>query len=632
MAISCAESRVAAPGGNLTQLDQSTGQSGPIDPHETLFNTARKRFVPVYGSNDTGARELVLHVGVKEIRFDEPELFPWAEALIQTDSFMAAAATTWSGEPLEWPRVQGMLEVLVAEGILARSKPEQVPFEAKDSAWHRKFLAYEERRTIVAEPRFWNPDAGAVLREVCGRDVPTGYIECVIGVHRVAHVALDREGRQVGEMNSFPDVLRLRLPVEWKTCGYAGSRFRSEMPMNMTALRSMLAHWKPVLRAVASFREEFLSRYPQLPDGRWKLGELHFAASGILALVGLQLMRCNDPVRNGELDPVLSSLFRVVDGVRMISAHLLDLFERPMFHDTPVTPRQVAGAAESEDQYRSGRGVCAGPQAMVDELIETLMNGKKDGGPSPIAACEDAPEVWLADIPKGLDYGLLGCQLQAAVFTIWVRMGLALTRIHEALQRSPELTEGRLGQFRELMHVAWSRLQQGRNHLAEQRDFSEPYYRRMFDNAGRGIRGLARERRKHLEAELTPPENLLGEDASAAFGDLFVEAEDAKFAALHAPLLREISTYVLDYLRYERNALRTVDAVQRDINALLERPQPEVPLQGSHLATYFALNRIGGLRGQLYLPEVVAEALGIAVENHKDATTVVQKGRTAVLH
>ncbi|HEY2028124.1 MAG TPA: hypothetical protein VGH20_02855 [Myxococcales bacterium] len=613
--------------GGSTRLDQSAGESASIDPHETLFNTARKRFVPVYGPNEAGVRELVLHVGVKEIRFDEPELFPWAEKLIEQDSFMAGAATTWLEAPLEWPRVQGMLEVLVEEGILARSKPEHVGFEAKDSAWHRKFLAYDERRPVVDGPRFWNPDAGAVLREVCGRDVPTGYIESVVGVHRMAHVALDREGRQVGEMNSFPDVLRLRLPVEWKTCGYAGSRFRSEMPMNMTALRSMLAHWKPVLRAVALFREEFLSRYPQLPDGRWKLGELHFAATGILALVGLQLTRWNDPVRDGDLDAVLSSLFRVVDGVRMISAHLLDLFERPMFHDTPITPREVAGAAESEDQYRSGRGVCAGPQAMIDELIETLMNGKREGG----AAADGPPEAWLADIPKGLDYGLLGCQLQAVVFTIWVRMGLALTRIHEALERSPELTQGRVGQFRELMHVAWSRLQQGRNHLAEQRDFSEPYYRRMFNNAQRGIRGRVGGPGKDLGVELTPPESLLGEDAAGTLGDLFVRAEEPAFAATHAPLLRQISRHVLDYLRYERNALRTAEAVQRQINALLERPQPDLPLRGSHLATYFALNRIGGLRGQLYLPEVVQESLGLVIENDQHATTVFHAGGLAAL-
>src|SRR3954469_16294185 len=81
---------------------ESERPAAVVDPHEMLFVTARKRFVPVYGQGQDGARELVLHVGTQEISFDEPDLFPWAEKLIEQDSFMAATATTWSAEPLEW--------------------------------------------------------------------------------------------------------------------------------------------------------------------------------------------------------------------------------------------------------------------------------------------------------------------------------------------------------------------------------------------------------------------------------------------------------------------------------------------------------------------------------------------------
>ena len=42
-----------------------------------------------------------------------------------------------------------------------------------------------------------------------------------------------------------------------------------------------------VLQAALLCREEFLRRFPQLPDGRWKLGEVHFLASHVLALVSL---------------------------------------------------------------------------------------------------------------------------------------------------------------------------------------------------------------------------------------------------------------------------------------------------------------------------------------------------------
>jgi hypothetical protein len=77
-----------------------------------------------------------------------------------------------------------------------------------------------------------DPDPGAVLREIAGRDLEPGHLEILMPVHRLAHIALDREGRQVGEMNTYPDQLRLKIPTEAKTCAYAGSRYQDEAPMN----------------------------------------------------------------------------------------------------------------------------------------------------------------------------------------------------------------------------------------------------------------------------------------------------------------------------------------------------------------------------------------------------------------
>jgi len=596
-----------------------------VDPHETLYVSSRKRFVPVYNPLPEGGKELVLYCGLHEISFDEPDLFPWAEKLVEQDSFMAGSATAWAAKPLEWARVKGLLEALLEAGLLDRERSQQTTAQLPLSAAHLEFLEADKARFTVSGPRSWNPDPGAVLREIVGRDLDAGYLEAVLPVPRLAHAALDREGRQVGEINTFPDQLRLKIPTEWKPCGYAGTRYHDDMPMNMTALRSMIAHWKPVLRATLLCREEFLRRYPQLPDGRWKLGELYFVACGILALPAVQIMRRRDPVRNGDLDPVLSSLFRVIDGVRMVTGHMLDLYERPMIHYTPVTPRDVTDAAEREDQYRSGRGVCAGPQSMIDELLATLMNGKPVEG-----SVELGP--WTADIPLALDYALRGLQVYATVMTVWVRMGLAYARIHDALLRAPELTQGRLGRLRQAVERDFQSLVPGRNHLAEQRDFSEPFYQRMFHHAQLGIRGLSPQDRKDLAVELAPPPGLLGDRAGGALRDLFASTEEPAAAAANAPLLQEIAGHVLDYLRFERNALRTVTAVQREINLLLERPQPSSPLTGTQLAIYHLLRRPIPNRGQYYLIDTVLETLDISIENHKDATTVTHAGRSLVLH
>jgi hypothetical protein len=582
-------------------------EAASVDPHEQLFVTARKRFVPVYNQTPAGARELTLYCGMREITFDEPDLFPWAEKLIKEDSFLAGASISWASPPLEWPRVQGLLEALLAEGILDREPPGKTIGQLPSSAMHLAFLKSEATRPVVAGPRFWNPDPGSVLDEVVGRGVEPGYIESVVPVHRIAHAALDREGRQVGEVNTFPEILRLKIPTEWRTCNYAGSRYHDDTPMNMTALRSMIAQWRPVLRATLAVREEFLRRYPPLGDGTWRLGEVHFLSSGILALVGFELMRWRDPVKNGELDPVLSSLFRVTDGVRMVAAHIMDAPRLDSTYDTKIVARDITEMAEREDQFLSAKGVCAGPQNMIDEFVATLLDGKALATPT-----EPLPQ-WAQDIPAALDYGLLGIQVYAAVYCTWMRMTRAYTEIREAL-----LSRGGPAPLREGMERDFKIITAVRGHDERQRQWSEAFAHRMFNHAQTGIRGVFE--RQDLAALLTPPEGLLSEGAKGALRDLF--------ASLGA---EPVALPLLEFLRFERNALRTVTGVQERINALLGRPKPASPLTGAQLAIHHLLRR-GSPGAVPSLVDLLRETLDVDIQNHAGATTVSHGGQSLVLH
>jgi hypothetical protein len=577
-----------------------------VDPHETLFVVPRKRFVKVYE-----AGELTLHVGTQEIGFDEPELFPWAEKLIEQDSFLAGQSTGWSVQPLEWPRVSRLLEDLIEAGILARAPRRPA---ADFSQAHLDFVAGEEARPSV-RPRFWDAE---VLRDLAGRDLPLGFLESVVPVHRLAHIALDREGRQVGEANTFPESLRLKVPTEWKICGYAGSRYRDEMPMNMTALRSMLAHWKPVLRTALACRAEFVRRRPQ-PPGRFRLGDLLFLTSGILALPAFLMLRHDGAVRNGELEPVLSSLFRVVDGVRMVAGHMLDLYERPLFHDSLVAPEDLGAAGEIFDMYRSAHGVCAGPQAMIDELLTTLVDG------TPAAGDWTCP--WFAEIPAALDYAMRGRQLNAVTFTVWVRMGLAFTRIHEALQRAHAF--GWLGRLREAVARDFQLILPGRNHQVEQRDFSERYYREMFDRAQLAVRDPGEP--VDFAAAMSPPPELLGERAASELRDLFVSIEEPRDAAQNAGPWSEIAGYLVDYLRFERNALRVVVPIQTEINRMLGREQPRAALTSLQLASTHTLRK-GTPGGTPYLLETLREAVGVEISSEASSTVATYGKLSIALH
>jgi hypothetical protein len=585
-----------------------------VDPQETLFVKSRKRFIPVYKPNPEAPVELTLHCGQQEISFDEPDLFPWAETLIRQDSFLAGAAVKWTAQALEWPRVQGLLEALVAEGILDREPPSSTIGQLPPSELHLAFLEREAERMATAEPRFWNPDPGSVLREIAGREVEPGYIEAVVTVHRIAHIALDQEGRQVGESNSFPDRLRLKLPTEFRTCNYAGSRYHDDMQMNMTALRSMLAHWAQVLRAVLLCRDEFVKRYPQTGE-RWKLGEVHLLSSGILALPAFELMRWRDPVPNGQLDPVLSSLFRVTDGVRMVAAHLLDVPELQLTHDSLVVPQTITDMAEQEVQYLSTKGVCAGPQNMIDELVATLMHGK------PLASPEPALGSWAGHVPEAIDYGLLGVQLYAVTFSIGMKMALALSRIHETVMAAPLPDK-----LREVVERDLEVVKRTRAHLPHAQAWSELFAQRMFAHAQRGVRGFSPADQQDLAAELTPPPELLGEGAAGALRDLLATAGEPSASRAW----QEIAGHLLDFWRFERTALRLVESVQRRINTLLGRPQPRSPLTGKQLAIHHILRK-GTVSSLPSLHDAMLEALGLDVENSVEKTVVSLGGRSLTL-
>ena len=100
--------------------------------------------------------------------------------------------------------------------------------------------------------------------------------------------------------NVFPKPLRLDIPTEWRTCPHPGSRFQQELPMNVTALKSMRAYWQPMLVALRRIREAYLRRVPQDRDG-WTVGSLERLSSLILTVPAYVLMRSHPVVANGQL-------------------------------------------------------------------------------------------------------------------------------------------------------------------------------------------------------------------------------------------------------------------------------------------------------------------------------------------
>lgn len=587
-----------------------TQQAVPIDPHEMLYLPLRRRFTYEYETTPEGHQELHLFFGVKEISFDEPDLFSFGETLIQQEQFMAGSATTWStGEPYSWERVRDLLETLLAEGILSREATKPSP----ENDFHRKRQEVEARREAPIEPLWWNPECPRVVERLTGRPLELGFLEAVLPVHRIAHPALDQEGRQLGEMNVFPEAMRLHMPTEWRVCPYPGTRYWDEALMNVTALRSMTRHWKATLRGVLAVREEYLRRHPLLPDGRMRLGDLHALCHAVLALPTLLMMRTNAPVANGGLDPVLSSMFRVTDGVRMVSAYMLFLPQLPKPYDTPITAAEVLHMAERERQFISTRGVCAGPPHMVDEFFATLLDGKPLTGTPPPAA------AWDADIPQAMDYALLGLRLYCLQFALWSHMCRVYEEIRSVLLEVGDEPGGLRGRLRDRVEHDWELIRPTGLHRAIQRNWVLDRYVEISEQARRGLRGVRDEARTHPRDVFIPDRDTVdGSDRLRLRELLRSHASDSSKEWGDAS--GRIADALAEFLVLERSTLRAMAGVQRQVNALLQRPHPERKFSSADLSLHHRL-RAATLGALPYLPDVFRDELGIVIENEEDSQT-----------
>jgi hypothetical protein len=175
-----------------------------IEPDTELVLLKPKRVMTQYVTNDAGEVEFHFDYGDKEIVFDDPALHAFGETLARQSRFVAQSAVTW-GKGFE-------------EGILAHARAVE-PRPIGDNGARPSPLPPAHSSV----PRTWF-ECEAVTQELTGRAIELGYLELVVPVYRVAHIALDAEGRQVGEANVFPSQLRLDVPTQWRTCRQPLSR------------------------------------------------------------------------------------------------------------------------------------------------------------------------------------------------------------------------------------------------------------------------------------------------------------------------------------------------------------------------------------------------------------------------
>lgn len=591
-------------------------QPAALDAGDELVLPMHQRVVTQYGSNDQGARELRLFYADKEISFDEPELFSFGETLAKQSRFVAGNALAW-GTPGDWPRVRALLELLIDEGVLRRADESDIDERIVGDAGARPSPLTPAQ---TDRPRTWHECPG-LMAELSGRPLDIGYLELVVPIFRVAHMSLDAEGRQVGESNAFPAVLRVDVDTRWRTCIYSGSRYQDDKPMNVSALKSMRAHWGPMMAMLLKLREAYLARCPQARLG-WTVGHLERLSTAVLALPAYQLMRRERRVENGGLHPVLSSMFRVTDGLRMTMHHMLFIpFGEPTRKpDTPMSSAEVHEYAERAFSLHSEHGVCAGPKVMIDEFLSVLVDGRlpRDGLPETL---DSELQSAVADIEPAMDYAMLGLKAYAAVFSLWPMTMRAYEQLHALTQTWAQAEPSPAVQaMQQWLQPIITRLRSA-THLATEawRADREFVYGDMYAQCERALSGTLP---PHSLAELLAPR------AAAAV--------EVPARQLRAALLRHFGpganaeqqqhrdewlACLLQYFVQAQAVVRVACEVQRHTNRLLGRDAPAQRFSVADIDIYVQLVGMTEERVPFLLGEL-ANVFGIHVDIDSDTVAI----------
>ncbi|RFO96626.1 hypothetical protein DIC66_11405 [Rhodoferax lacus] len=541
----------------------STATTTRLAADAELVFPLSKRVITQYLKNEQGQDALFLFYGDQEISFDEPELFAFGEALGAQSRFAAGAATGW-GTGYAWEQVQALLEQLLQAGILEHA----APLEAQTCPMHRpdgdRASPLPPATSSVA--RTWL-ECEAITRELTGRSIELAHLELVIPVFRIAHLVQDAEGRQVGEANVFPKALRLEVPTRWRACIYPGSRYQDSRPMNVSALKSMRAHWPAMMAAILRIREAYLQRFPAARTG-WTVGDVERLSTLVLAVPTYMLMKSGQTVANGALHPVLSNLFRVTDGVRMTTHQMLfvPVAEATLSPLAPINSAELYAYAERNHAFGSTHGVCAGPRVMIEEFLGVLLDGQVPAATQGLQQ-DAAVEAALAEMEQAFDYGLLGLQAHAVVFSLWPLM----TRTYEQMHTIAT-------QWRGPQSLALARL---RRHLQDKVDIlknetlhateawranREQVYADIFVHCAQGLGQPAQHSLPELVKARQASPVALRQQLRALLRAQFSPGQQAV-----SPGVEALTDCLAHYFLQSQALLAIAVDIQADINALLQR-------------------------------------------------------------
>ena len=573
-----------------------------LQPSEVLCIPKRKRLTHGRFKNEEGQEILHLFYGEIELIFDEPDVAPVGEKLMEVERFRAEEAMAWSNAaPHDWDKIRELLQALLDQNVLKRTS--EAPAAGKETFPQRLGLAPEDRQPMTFSAH--DNRCPMITKEAFGREFDLPNLEVLVPIYRVAHPAMDTDGRQVGENNVTPRNLFLDLPAQRKVCGFPGSRYQDELPMNVTAMKHMAKRWPELLSLSEQFRHALHARLPPRDPAALCAGEVHFLAVCQLAAVAYVMVRGEDPVPNGQLDGGLAAMFRLIDGVRLVTNDILRASPEQHGCDTPLNAFGINDWAERHAVYRGSWGVCAGPPGLIDEYLRVTLG-------ETAAPIQVEPDVAarLGDLEAAIDYGLIGQRVESVVRYFGASQGLLHERLRAAFAgRTPR------SQLHDKVDIpidaAHYNLLRDDYPLDQSFKLELEIDRWLFDRAGEGLTGKVGAASLAEVMKLDPAAQATSQRRLAEF---FAHALPPD-KAVSEPVCSELAAVAADVFALERRCLRVIAREQGKLNERLRRASGRT-LVGADLEA-FTRPRNGPA-----LFTTLAEGLGVTVTGDATATVI----------
>jgi hypothetical protein len=250
-----------------------------------------------------------------------------------------------------------------------------------------------------------------------------------------------------------------------------------------------------------------------------------------------------------------------------------------------ITVDQIIDYAERNYSFHSEHGVCAGPSAMVRELIQVLLEGRGNTDYSSVPL-EPTVQTAIDDLDAAIDYGLLGLRVHAIAFSRFPMMGRAYEDIAALVDRLPMNSGPRLAAFRDRMQALRRLLKT--TYLAHEdwRISREAVYAEIYQQCGRAAHCGEAPSMDRLLAPVWTEANRRTETALQSI----LRSQGAPQDAASEALVHELSARIMDFLLREQAVLRAATTAQHLVNCHLGREQPSRVLSAADL-TVHSFNR-----------------------------------------